>query len=467
MDDNTLLPKKLSNDIENVFEQFFYLSTEMACILDVNGQLKSINNAFLTYLSISEPDLFKQSFFSLIHKDDLIKIQREISTIYQGNRLLNFSSRLYKKRSEEWRVINWSVASPDGVLMYAIARDVTYDQMRITELERRANEMNHVSSLNDYLQSCCNENDVKDVVNAMLSQLFSQQKGALYLYDDSDGANIQAVTWGGYFHKGAILHDECWAIRRGKGHSSQGGDGALVCAHLKQETEFSFSYCLPILAQSQVFGLLSMTSMEVLNESYIEAICNQIGLAIARERLKKEVLHDPLTGLHNRRYMDEYLHVELIRSRRNKTELCVLMLDLDDFKAFNDSYGHSTADEYLKKLAVIIKKQVRASDAVCRFGGEEFVIVLPESNIDNAMLCAKKIQKAIKGIKIQLNGEVCNTMTLSIGIASSYKHGCDIASLLSYADKGMYVSKDLGKNKISVADVVEASLSPIKEQVAG
>ena len=167
-----------------------------------------------------------------------------------------------------------------------------------------------------------------------------------------------------------------------------------------------------------------------------------------QERLQHLVIRDPLTGLHNRRYLDEALPRELSRAKREGYSLAVVMIDLDHFKRVNDTYGHAAGDEVLRTLAATLKVGARESDIICRYGGEEFLIALPQMSLEHAMPRVEAWRLSLAGTTV-MYGELAICVTLSAGIAGFPEHGGDAEKLISYADEALYQAKNAGRNRVT------------------
>jgi len=164
--------------------------------------------------------------------------------------------------------------------------------------------------------------------------------------------------------------------------------------------------------------------------------------------LREQALRDPLTGLYNRRYLSETIEREIIRAKREKNHLSVIMSDIDHFKIINDTYGHQVGDQFLLKIANLMKKHARGSDIVCRYGGEEFLLVLPATTVKSAAKRAEEIRQKCKKIIIQHEGKDVS-ITLSFGVACYPTHGQAVDEIITKADKAMYQSKHSGRNKVT------------------
>jgi len=174
-------------------------------------------------------------------------------------------------------------------------------------------------------------------------------------------------------------------------------------------------------------------------------------LALANRKLKELSVRDPLTGLFNRRYMEETLAREFAKARRTDSKCGVIMLDVDHFKNFNDTYGHEAGDLVLKELAGSLSSHVRGEDVVCRYGGEEFIIILPEITVDLALSRAEDLRRTVADeMRVDFNDTLLK-VTISLGVALFPDHGDDPESVVVAADNALYLSKEGGRNRVSVA----------------
>ena len=182
----------------------------------------------------------------------------------------------------------------------------------------------------------------------------------------------------------------------------------------------------------------------------------QVGLSIAnirlREALRTQSIKDPLTGLYNRRYLTEMLDREIRRAVRAEQSLGLLMLDLDHFKNFNDTYGHDAGDTVLREAALFLIKSIRAEDVVCRFGGEEFVVILPTADLNAALARAERIRSKVRELTVLHQGQAVGIVTMSIGVAALPDHGVTPGALLESADAALYRAKREGRDRVVAAD---------------
>jgi diguanylate cyclase (GGDEF)-like protein/PAS domain S-box-containing protein len=174
----------------------------------------------------------------------------------------------------------------------------------------------------------------------------------------------------------------------------------------------------------------------------------QDALIRSEAQLREQSVRDHLTGLYNRRYMEATLERELLRASRKQFSLGVIMLDVDNFKRFNDTYGHATGDEILHKLGNFLLEHVRGEDVPCRYGGDEFIIVLPEASREVTRKRAELLRENVHRFQIQFSGEICEAVTLSLGVAVFPEDGSTSAAILKVADTSLYCAKRKGRNQV-------------------
>ncbi|MFC4930782.1 sensor domain-containing diguanylate cyclase [Massilia sp. GCM10023247] len=295
------------------------------------------------------------------------------------------------------------------------------------------------------------------IMASYLPRLLPRLSGCLYLYNNSRDVLERKAGWGSFADEPELIEAlDCWALRRGRAHQYD-GDKGLACRHAGQAGVPRL--CLPLVTQGDVIGCLTVTGASLLEgaedqRAWIGQLAEQLGLALSNVRLRvslrQQSIVDPLTQLYNRRYMDEVLKRELVRSSRSGTPLSVLVLDLDHFKRINDTYGHEAGDAVLRKVAQTLRENIRSCDVACRMGGEEMVVLLPECGIENALKRADAIRLAIAAGQVLHDGQRI-AATASIGVASYPQHGNDMQGLVNAADLALYEAKHGGRNCVRVA----------------
>ena len=250
-------------------------------------------------------------------------------------------------------------------------------------------------------------------------------------------------------------------MRRGQPHGSLDGAVPLKCAHISEEGELGGTVCLPLVAQGESLGMLQISYAEPGDaESRRERIAaakrvtEQLSLALAnvrlRDGLREQSIRDPLTGLHNRRYFEESLSREMARSARDRQPLSLFMLDVDHFKRYNDTHGHDAGDALLRELGRELRECARTSDIVCRFGGEEFVVVLPNAGDVEASAWSERLMQNVRAMQVRLGSRALPSITVSMGLAVFPQHGASAEALLHAADAALYEAKRDGRDRLKV-----------------
>ena len=168
------------------------------------------------------------------------------------------------------------------------------------------------------------------------------------------------------------------------------------------------------------------------------------------ETLRSQSIRDPLTGLFNRRFMEESLVREVLRAARNQGPLGVIMIDLDGFKSFNDTFGHDAGDTLLREFGFLLRNNIRAEDIACRYGGEEFTLILPEATLEATLERAEQIREEIKRLKVLHRDQDLGQVTVSLGVAVFPNHGTTGEALLRAADTALYRAKIDGRDRVAV-----------------
>lgn len=169
------------------------------------------------------------------------------------------------------------------------------------------------------------------------------------------------------------------------------------------------------------------------------------------ETLRQQSIRDPLTGLFNRRFMEEALLRELLRAERLEQSLSVIMLDIDHFKRFNDTFGHDAGDLVLRQVGAFLHAHIRGADIACRYGGEEFILVLPGASLAAAQARADQLRLVTRDLVLQYEGQSLGTFSFSIGVAGYPEHGRIYSALLRAADEALYRAKRAGRDRVVVA----------------
>lgn len=341
----------------------------------------------------------------------------------------------------------------------ALQQANTQLQAMLQEANQRQTEIDLVNRMLGLLQSCVAVQEAYPIVSRFAQDLFPGWSGALFILDPERDLVEAVGVWGETFAGELVFAlGDCWAIRRAVTHDSTQN---MVCRHLFGQPSGNY-LCIPLSALGETLGVLHLQtageSPDKLTDNLRNLavnLGNHVALALAniklRESLRYQVMHDGLTGLFNRRYLDETLKREIARVQRKKAPLGIIMMDLDHFKRFNDIYGHESGDALLRALGNFLQAQVRQEDIACRYGGEEFVLIMPEASLDVVQARAEEIRQGVPRLQIFRQGQLLEGTTISLGVAMYPQHGITGEIVLRAADDAMYQAKAQGRNRLVTA----------------
>jgi len=328
----------------------------------------------------------------------------------------------------------------------------------VDELQWRDREMQLLNNMNALLQSCMTEHEAYRVITLTAGDVFPGHNGWLATLDAGDQQLEVAARWGSEMSVMPTFSvEDCWALRRGQLHEVTDPQAGLLCRHFMRPPQAGY-LCLPLTVQGKTLGVLSLmenASRKSKHPLGLQPLAVTVGETIKlslsnlklRDELRQQAIHDPLTGLFNRRYLQETLPRDLYQAQRRKAPLCVVMLDLDGFKQFNDSFGHGPGDALLREFGRVLREHLRKSDVSCRYGGDEFLLVLPDSSIADTQGRMEEIRIFLKGLPIHYGEQVLGMITLSAGIAQIPEHDISVAELLRAADQALYAAKQAGGDR--------------------
>ena len=329
---------------------------------------------------------------------------------------------------------------------------------QLESIHREGADLSHMAEL---LQACTQRSEAYAIVRETGAQLFPDSYGSLFIHRESRDVLEHVTSWGsGPAAEKVLAPDECWALRLGNPHFAP-RKGTVRCRHVHDDTE---SYvCMPIHGQGQVLGLFHI-AIDVSArtrrpkqdaEQRLRAMTDRVGAALAnlrlRDTLREMALRDGLTGLYNRRYLEDVFTRELHRVERSGKPLAVVMIDIDHFKRFNDQHGHDAGDFVLSAVARAISNNIRPSDIACRYGGEELAVVLPETTLECARERVEHMRRAIRETNLAHAGQTLPAPTASFGVAVYPAHGAKPADLLKAADQALYRAKQEGRDRVCIA----------------
>lgn len=329
------------------------------------------------------------------------------------------------------------------------------------ELHNRRNKL--LAEMGDLLQSCRTADEAYPIVARYAQILMPDSVGALYILRTLQDVAEKVAQWGNEpSGENELILNECWGIRRGKVHLVRDSEGPF-CDHLGTPLPDRY-ICVPLIAQGETIGLLHIrnSQMNEMGVDHMEELA-RIGVSIAehvapalsnlnlREKLRSQAIRDPLTGLFNRRYMEETLDREIRRAARHKYSVGLIMCDIDHMKPINDRYGHDAGDLVLRQIGSLMKKIFRGEDVACRHGGDEFMVILPEASLSDVWQRAESLREAVKKTSYEYEGKSIGPVTVSIGVAAYPDLGSTVERLIQVSDAAAYLAKHEGGDRVMIA----------------
>jgi len=453
------------------FRILFTKSKVIKLLIDpLSGEIVDANNAASDYYGYSIAQLCSMKIYDINILSPEQLAQEMLLAQQEQRSVFHFQHRLANGEVREVEVHSSPLHLEDRLLLHSVIHDIT-DRRRaeaalrlsLEEIQRHDAQMMTLNRLNEWLMSCEKRSEAYAVVERGARQLFAGYNGGLAIRDDHQPTQLNCVaTWGeNHGLPSQFLFDDCWAVRRGECHAVIDDSSVTQCHHFTHSPPRSY-FCASLSVRGETLGLLHLNTMETLTtaqcrelQTLLMTVSEAIKLSLAniqlQERLREQAMRDRLTGLFNRRYLDETLPRELNRCQRRGESLAVAMLDVDHFKRFNDSYGHDAGDAVLQAIGQLLRDTVRASDLACRYGGEELTLVLPNTDLKNAQKCLEKLRSAIMQLRVLHQGGELPAITVSIGVAVTNELGVSATALLKQADAALYRAKEGGRNRVVAA----------------
>ncbi len=456
-------------------------SADGMCVIDGDGRIRHPNHAAAGVLRSSVHDLTGLPFLDTVAGSERAATGALIGRVRSGTSeaaavlhlvvpdgtILDVQATLSPIRRDTGTEV-------DGVVV--IFRDMTTQWRAERELQRAHNsliasmddaahrtaEIAKLTELSELLQSCISVDDAWGVIARVMGELLPADSGAVSVLGPSKALLETVSTFGDARALAIFGAEDCWALRRGRLHRVDDNDGSLACHHHEGPSVVG-TLCMPLMAHGETLGIVSVrpradvpaTQPIDVRQRLLTAAAQQIAVAIAnlrlRESLRQQSIRDPLTGLFNRRFLEESLAREVRRAERHNSQVSVLMLDVDHFKRFNDTWGHEAGDLVLREIGAVLDQSVRDGDVACRFGGEEFAIVMPDAPFEIALLRAEQLRMRVKAIAIAYREQALGAVAVSVGVASYRQHGLDGEHVLRSADEALYMAKQAGRDRVAGA----------------
>jgi diguanylate cyclase (GGDEF)-like protein len=316
----------------------------------------------------------------------------------------------------------------------------------------------------DDLQLCTDEKQVHQSAATRFSELLPGSNGSICIINSSRNMVETMASWSA--NQGSPLvaeifpPDTCCGLRSGHLRWYSPAASQIHCNHFIDKVPQRY-LCLPLAAHGQTIGVIFIESPDEAIQKMVESriagvqqLVQLTAMALAslqmRQKLEHQSARDGLTGLFNRHFLEIALDREIARAVRRKSTLAVLMIDVDHFKRLNDQFGHAAGDAVLKEIARVFLDKTRTEDLACRYGGEEFTIILPDITPENAWQRAEVIRQAVADLRTHIDNTLYNNVTISVGVAIFPNDGSSSELLLRHADAALYRAKHGGRNRVAM-----------------
>jgi len=340
-----------------------------------------------------------------------------------------------------------------------LARSFNQLADRVAERDREVALLHDMGQL---LQSANDDDEALRIVAQLVPALVPGASGAILTLSNSRDQLVRRAAFGAAERAGPehCAPGSCWGLRKGQTYLVLEPASQVLCDHLATP---AWPYiCVPLSAHGQTLGLLHLESAPGHESARLSValgllptVASEVALALGnlalRAELRAQSVRDPLTGLFNRRYLEETLAREIDRARRRHLSLTVAMTDLDHFKRLNDSWGHEAGDHVLRRFSELMRAHFRTQDVLCRYGGEEFALVFPDCTAEQARVRAVGFLAELRASEIPYGPSTIRDVTASIGIAGFPRQGATPETLLRNADHALYEAKRGGRDRVHVA----------------
>ncbi len=433
----------------------------------------------LSAIELVKQDIFNLAIIDLVLPDiqgiDLMRSLNKLSPhtnfiILTGNATVSSAIEALKVGAYDYLVKPFDIDHLKLVIRRGLEKQrLTLKNIELIDrLEKEKIKLEIIMEAYNRISGIFQLDELADFVSDKAAQIAEAERATLMVLDE-DASEL--VVKGG---KGIEKHKDGMKMKIGKlvsGWVAQEGEVMLVrdidsdprmkhqVSSSKYKTKSFIS--LPIKSDNRILGVINVTDKSARLESFTEEdvrfltfLAHQTATQIENIRLCEKLaalaITDSLTGVFNHRYFQEELSVEILRFQRYKHNLSLMIFDIDNFKSYNDRFGHPEGDQVLKQVALQIRKNVRQVDIICRYGGDEFVVVVPFTNIKEAEFVADKIRNSVARMDLFDKDHESIRVTLSGGVAN-FKEGMIKEELVNLADRALYRAKSEGKNKICVA----------------
>ncbi|MDH3510565.1 MAG: diguanylate cyclase [Gammaproteobacteria bacterium] len=453
--------------------QLFNFSSEFLCLLRHDGIMAIRNKAWDRFLGYPPEEFGSLSFFDLLHPDDRERFMPEGDWSSEGSLTPDRTGRV-RCTDGVYRVVAWSfLRTAEPGFMYVRGRpdpDVDSQDALASQIQQLKSDVETLGEIRANLDMCLTMEEAREVIRRFCADAINGWPGEVWVFNASRNLLELVARWGDSVKVPVKTMEpmDCWGLRGGRTHASDPTTSGLPCKH--HHVPPAQSMCIPLKGSNEVIGLLttwlaSPDDDDPMWHSYllrIAAIAEVMAVGLAnldlRESLRSQSIRDPLTTLFNRRYLEETLDRELARAIRHESTVGLIVLDIDNFKRFNNQFGHGAGDAALIQVGALLQKITRAEDIVCRHGGEEFTVILPGAPLEATIRRANGIVDAIREVVVHSNdGKPLGSLTVSIGVSAFPDHGETRETLVEAADNALYEAKHAGRDGVRVAPAVGSS----------
>lgn len=488
------LPASALPESERRYRRLFENAMDGILVLDAESGVVVEANPFLTnLLGYAQEDLIGKALWDLepfrsvaADREAFRKLQGTESARYENLPLetgsgeiveVEFISNVFRVNGQ--RFIQCNIRDITEHHHAAAALRTANERLAhvVTSLRQRDTDLQLLHRISSLLQACNSRYEVCQVITRMAGDLFAGRDGFLALRKHGHSDLEPVAYWGTASIVAANFspHD-CWGIRRGQPHEVTDPGEDLACRHFSEPPRTGY-ICIPLTVQGDFLGLLCLVGTGAISaeqragqRNLVLTLAEAIKLSLfnldLQERLRQQATRDPLTGLFNRRYLEDSLARELHLAWRQHGELGLALLDLDHFKRFNDTFGHDAGDLLLQQVGNVLTTELRQSDIACRYGGEEFVLVFPGSAPADTSRRVEEIRQKIRELSIRHDGRNLGRVTASAGLAWAPEHGRTAAALIAAADDALYAAKREGRDRLvcSEAGVSRGPEDPTEQE---
>ncbi len=357
----------------------------------------------------------------------------------------------------------------DLLTLFSTQASMALQNARLYSLEQhRAAQLEAINAIAKQTTAVLDLEDLLGKVCSLVRQTFSGDHVSVLLRDDQElvlrahqGSLVQRGDDEESMRIGDALAWRCMAT----GRTVVENDVSRVPQYLPMFEQTRSKMCIPLISFGQTLGVLALDSARLNSfhlsdaqplESVADICATAIQNAYYVERVRQLAYIDGLTGIFNRRYFEMRIAEEMERARRYSTSLAVIMLDIDHFKRLNDEFGHLLGDEVLRQVSSVFSQQLRKIDVVCRYGGEEFAVLLPQTSTEQAFSVAEKLRREVAGYRFP---GVPRPVTISAGAAAHPLHGATRDEVVKAADAALYTAKQAGRNCVRIALMAAQTVS--------